>query len=136
MIEFEEMVKVDGGCWLRFMKVPVQNPNTAGTKGAPPKGKPGVPTEEPKPIIGKAWVSLKDLQKPGSTNSSLRVALQTCPQAVKEADSDNFVDQEEAVEVFEREKTYIGLKLSLKKPIVSIESTKPEPQPADILPLK
>jgi hypothetical protein len=52
------MVKVDGGCWLRFMKVPVSNPNAAGAKGAPPKGKPGLPTEDPKPIIGKAWVSL------------------------------------------------------------------------------
>jgi hypothetical protein len=75
LIEFEEMVKIDGGCWLRFMKVPVSNPNIAGGKGAPPKGKPGAPTEEPKPIIGKAWISLQELQKPGSTVSSLRVAL-------------------------------------------------------------
>ena len=28
------------------------------------------------------------------------------------------------------------MKFSLKKPVVSVESTKPEPQPSDILPLK
>ena len=122
------MVKIEGGCWLRFMKIPIVNPQAAlNAKGAPPKGKPGAPSEEPKPIIGKAWVSLADLQKPCSTQMSLRVFLKTCPQAIKEADSENYVDQEDSVEVFENEKTYISLRLSLKKPIVSVESTKPEP---------
>lgn len=57
------MVKIEGGCWLRFMKAPVSNAaNAAGAKGVPPpKGKPGAPAEDAKPIIGKAWVSLKDL---------------------------------------------------------------------------
>jgi len=58
LIEFEEMVKIEGGCWLRFIKVPVQNAGATGAKGAPPKGKPGATTEDPKPIVGKAWVSL------------------------------------------------------------------------------
>jgi len=52
------MDKIEGGCWLRFIKVPVQNAGATGAKGAPPKGKPGATTEDPKPIVGKAWVSL------------------------------------------------------------------------------
>lgn len=132
------MVKVEGGCWLRFVKTPSVNPNAgaAGAKGVPPKAKQGASTEDQKPIIGKAWVSLLELQKPGCTHTSLRVALQTCPTAIKDGDTENYVDQEEAVEVFEKERTYISIKVSLKKPVVSIESTKPEPQPSDILPLK
>jgi predicted DNA-binding protein (MmcQ/YjbR family) len=63
LIEFEEMVKIEGGCWLRFMKIPIVNPQAVlnNAKGAPQKGKPGAPSEEPKPIIGRAWVSLADL---------------------------------------------------------------------------
>jgi hypothetical protein len=38
--------------------------------------------------------------------------------------------------MFEAERTYIHLTISLSKPIVSLESTQPQPQPSDILPVK
>ena len=76
LIELEEAVKVDGGFWLRFMKVPNANPAAAaaqaGAKGAPAKAKAPV-TDEPKPIISKAWVSLEALRKPGATKTSIRL---------------------------------------------------------------
>ena len=140
LIELEEAVKVDGGFWLRFMKVPNANPAAvaaqAGAKGAPAKAKAPV-TDEPKPIISKAWVSLEALRKPGATKTSIRVALETCPTCVKEGEnSDKYVDNEEVIPFFENEKTYISLTITLTKPIVSLESTQPEPLPADVLPLK
>lgn len=61
LIELEEAVKNEGGCWVRFMKVPYTNPQAAvapGGKAAPPKDKKAVPTEEIKPIIGRAWLDL------------------------------------------------------------------------------
>lgn len=127
LIELEEAVKVDGGFWLRFMKVPNANPAAvaaqAGAKGAPAKAKAPV-TDEPKPIISKAWVSLEALRKPGATKTSIRVALETCPTCVKEGEnSDKYVDNEEVVPFFENEKTYISLTITLAKPIVSLEST-------------
>jgi hypothetical protein len=81
LIELEEAVKFEGGCWLKFIKLPNPNPvNVASgaSKGAPPKGKAPV-AEDIKPCIGKAWVNLTELQKPGSTKTSVRVFLETCP---------------------------------------------------------
>jgi hypothetical protein len=47
LIEIEEMVKLEKGCWLRFMKLPpVQGEEAGGKKAAPPKGKGGAPTDE------------------------------------------------------------------------------------------
>ena len=67
LIELEEAVKNDGGCWVKFIKVPATNPQAqvAAGKGAPPKGK-GAPVDEAKPTFGKAWMDLSELQKPGS----------------------------------------------------------------------
>jgi len=140
LIELEEAVKIDGGCWIKFVKVPNANPANAvaaaGAKGAPPKAKAPV-TDEIKPVIGKAWLDLSDLQKPGSTKTSVRVFLQTCATCVKEGEnSDKYIDHDEVIPFFEHEKTYINLSISLTKPIVSLESTQVEPQPSDVLPLK
>lgn len=138
LIELEEAVQQDGGCWLKFYKVPAVNPNAAaaaGGKAAPPKGK-GAPTEEAKPVFGKAWLPLTDLQKPGCDKTTQRVFLETCASCSRETPESEFVDAEEITQVFEAERTYIHLTVSISKPIVSLESTQPEPQPSDILPLK
>lgn len=63
LIELEEAVKTDGGCWLKFYKVPNTNPGqaqAAAGKGAPAKGK-GAPADDAKPIFGKAWLNLAEL---------------------------------------------------------------------------
>ena len=69
LIEFEEFVKEDGGAWLLFSKLPVQEPAAAeeakGGKKAPAKGK-AAATEEIKPVYGKVWVDLGDLSSPGA----------------------------------------------------------------------
>lgn len=127
LIELEEAIKVDGGTWLKFYKVPYSNPSQAatqaGAKGAPAKGKVAV-VDEIKPVIGKAWLPLTELQKPGVTKTSVRVFLETCASCVKEGEaSDKYIDTEDVIPVFENEKTYVNLTISLSKPVVSIEST-------------
>lgn len=72
MIEFEEAVTKEGGCWLRFVKypVPASAPVVAAgpAKGAPPaKGK-GPATDDLKTIMGKAWLSFDQLLKPGANS--------------------------------------------------------------------
>lgn len=71
LIEFEEFVQKDKGCWVRFNKLPppeeeVMDPKAAAAKKAPPKGGKGAPTEDLKPTFGYAWLSLTDLLEPGS----------------------------------------------------------------------
>jgi len=125
LIELEDAVKEDGGCWLKFIKVPNTNPGqaqAAAGKGAPPKGK-GAPVDDLKPTFSKAWMDLSELRKPGSTSTTVRVHLETCASCTKEADSDKYVDNEEITQVFEAERTYVHLTVSISKPIISLEST-------------
>ena len=76
LVEMEELVRYDRGCWLRFMKVPPSsNDADAGAKKAPAKGAKGAPTDDLKPVFGRAWVSFADLLKPGSTETKQRVQL-------------------------------------------------------------
>jgi len=49
------------------------------------------------------------------------------PTCIKEVETDKYLDLEEATPFFEIEKTYISIKMNLTNPIVSIESTQPEP---------
>lgn len=69
LVEFEEWVQKDGGCWIRVMKLlPVEeagagaDPKAAAAakgapaKGAPPKGGAGPPSDL-KPFFGRAWLS-------------------------------------------------------------------------------
>ena len=65
------IVKNDKGCWLRFIKmVPVvpEAEAAAGGKGAkaPAKGKGAAPTDDLKPVFGKAWVDLTEISLPGA----------------------------------------------------------------------
>lgn len=69
IIEFEEAVTKEEGCWLRFVKypipatVPTLAPGQAPPKGAPPaKGKGGPSTDDLKTVMGKAWVSFESLK--------------------------------------------------------------------------
>ena len=101
LIELEESIIKEGGCWLVLHKVPAQEASAddkaaAGGKKAPAKGK-GPSADDLKPIFGKAWVDLSDLMKPGATYMSKRVFLETIAPAVKEAGEkgDQWVDQQE-----------------------------------------
>lgn len=137
LIELEEAVKVEGGLWIKFIKAPAAVPVAAvGGKAAPAKGKPAT-AEDAKPVVGKAWLDLSELAKPGSCQTSVRVFLETCATASKESpESDKYIDAEEVVPFFETERTYINLTITLSKPIVSLESTVAEPEPSDVLPIK
>ena len=62
LVEFEENVIYDKGCWLRFAKLPppeeeIVDPKAAAKK-APPKGAKGAPIEDLKPTYGIAWLNL------------------------------------------------------------------------------
>jgi len=61
LVEFEEIVKTEGGFWLRLLKLPPpeEEIDPKAAKKAQPKGK--VPLDELKPTIGMAWVPLADL---------------------------------------------------------------------------
>lgn len=70
MIEFEESVSKDKGCWIKFNKLTppeeeVLDPKAAAAKKAPPKGGKGVTSEDMRPVFGIAWLSLEDLLVPG-----------------------------------------------------------------------
>lgn len=60
---------------------PMADAGDAGGKKAPAKGK--GPADDIKPTFGRAWVDFKDLMKPGTTELSQRVFLETCPPLVK-----------------------------------------------------
>lgn len=65
LMELDEMINVDGGCFLYFDKLPPpEDEDPKKAKGAPAKGK--VPVEEMKPLYGKAWVDFGTLQNPGA----------------------------------------------------------------------
>jgi len=75
VVEFEEQVTKDKGCWIRFMKLPPQedpaggDPKAAAAKGAPAKGAPakGAPAGgEMKSYFGRAWLSFENLLQPGA----------------------------------------------------------------------
>lgn len=140
MVEFEEWVQRDKGCWVRFMKlVPAEDAGAdpkaaAAAKGAPPKGapKPGGASEM-KPIFGRAWINFDDLLKPGALETKQRVYLETCHPMVKKAGEDGierYVPSEEPFEsVFEGAKSYVYLKLTLSDPVTPTASAQPEPLP-------
>jgi len=138
LIELEEAIKNDGGCWLKFMKLPQPEapPEDKGGKKAPPKK--GQNPDDIKPIFGRAWVDLSDLQKPGSNNTMKRAFLETCPTAIKEAQEsgDVWVDQEEFEPVFEPQRTYIYLEINLSSPVIPNASATQEPNPDEIVAAK
>jgi hypothetical protein len=71
LVEFEEFVSSDKGCWVQFKKLPppeeeILDPKAAAAaKKAPPKGGKGAPIEDLKPVYGRAWLSFEDLLVPG-----------------------------------------------------------------------
>ena len=72
LIEFEEFIVRDGGCWLKFNKLTppeeeITDPKAAAAaKKAPAaKGGKGAAPEDMKPTFGYAWLSLEDLLVPG-----------------------------------------------------------------------
>jgi hypothetical protein len=143
LIELEEAVKYDHGCWLKFSKLPAKEPEdtaaaAGGKKAPPPKGKAAV--EEVKPVFGKAWVSFAELAKPGAKSIVQRVYLQTCPPVIKKTQEDGteieVEDTAEYEKVFETAKTYVHIKLALSFPVVPEAGDKAEPTPADIIPVK
>lgn len=140
LVEFEEAVREDGGCWLTFSKLPAIDPvapdDPKVKKAAAAKGK--APVEEAKPTVGKVWVSFSDLQQPGATSTTQRVSLETCPPAVKETVDGNevWVDQEESDKLFETARTYIHLRLDLTVPVTQHIPDQPEPTPQEIVPVK
>ena len=74
MIEFEEQVTKDKGCWLKFNKLcppeeEITDPKAAAAKKVPPKGGKGAPAEDLKSTFGYAWLSLEDLLVPGGSET-------------------------------------------------------------------
>ena len=140
MIELEEAVRHDGGAWLKFMKLPniepVVDEKAGAKKGGGKKGGPSV--DDLKPVYGKAWVDLSELQNPGAKSFEQRVEIQTIPPAIKESldGTDTWIDQEEFEEVFEPQKTYIHLHIELTDAVVPEIPDKPEPKPHEVVPVK
>jgi hypothetical protein len=73
LIEFEEIVKEEKGCYLTFMRIPTPENSVEPEKDA--KGKPiakkgakGPSPDELRPTFGNAWVSFAELNKPGATS--------------------------------------------------------------------
>jgi hypothetical protein len=87
LVEFEEYVVSDKGCWVIFRKLtPLEEEITdpkaaAAKKPAPAKGKGAA--EDLKPAFGRAWFSFDDLLQPGAIETKQRVFLETCTPLVK-----------------------------------------------------
>lgn len=140
LVELEEHVVNDKGCWLRFMKtIPAVPEAEAGAgKKAPAKGK-AAPIDELKPVYGRAWVSFADLLQPGARETKQRVYLETCAplnKKVHEDGTEEEVEESDYEPIFEDSRTYIHLKLSLSEAITPHIPDKPEPQPNEIVPVK
>lgn len=127
LIELEEAITRNQGCWLILSKCPaIEAPaeeKAGGKKAAAKKGQANA--EDLKPIFGKAWLDLSDLNQPGATKTSKRVYIETIAPAVKETreeGGDVWVDQEEFEPVFEPSKTYVHLEIELNKPVVPEKS--------------
>ena len=143
LVEFEEAVIRNGGCWLSFYKGPPPAsggaPPTADKGKAPPaKGK-APATDDLKSVIGRAWVNLEAFLAPGSTKTEQRIKLETVAPAVKETSPEGveqIVDGTEVTPVFEESKTYIHCCIKLSRPVTPVVPEFPEPQPNEILPMK
>lgn len=127
LVEFEELVTKEKGCWLKFNKLlppeeEITDPKAAAAaKKVPPKGGKGAPIEDLKPVFGKAWISLEDLLVPGGLETKQRALLKTCPPLVKKADEagvERYFEADEYEPVFENNRTYIYFKLTLSDPVV------------------
>jgi predicted Zn-dependent protease len=78
------------------MKTAIQQTEVEDPKAkkAPPKGK-NQAIEESRPIFGKAWISLAELNQLGATKTKQRVYLQTCPPMVKKTNEDGTEEEVE-----------------------------------------
>lgn len=70
LVEFEEFVSKDKGCWIKFNKLTppeeeITDPKAAAAKKVPSKAGKGAAVEDMKPIFGMAWLNLEDLLVPG-----------------------------------------------------------------------
>ena len=64
LLEFDDLVNEKGGCWVYLDKLPPVEEEDPKKAKAPPKGG-KVPTEELKPVYGRAWVNLVTFREPG-----------------------------------------------------------------------
>ena len=134
-MEFEEFVQQDRGCWLRLSKQPppeeeVLDPKAAAAKKAPAKGGKGGATEDMKPFFARAWLNLEDLTRPGALEIKQRVFLETCAPLVKKMDTDGvekWMHAEEYEQVFEQNRSYVYLKITLTDPVTPTIPEHPEP---------
>ena len=128
LVEFEEWVQKDKGCWIRLLKMPpledqaVDPKAAAAAKGAPAKGAPKAGgSSEMKPTFGRAWINFEDMLKPGALETKQRVFLETCPPMVKKAGEDGierYVQSEEPFDnAFESTRSYIYVKITLSDPV-------------------
>ena len=139
LVELEEMVNSEKGCWLRFFKLPPKADEAdAGGKKAPAKGK-GAAADDMKPSIARGWLSFESLREPGTHSVEQRVYLETCAPLTKKTNEDGTeedVEEEEYEKVFEEAKTYVHIKLTFNHAITPFKSEKKEPVPSDIVPVK
>lgn len=146
LLEFEEQVSLDRGCWIRFSKCPppeeeITDPKAAAAKKAPPKGGKGGAVEDLKPTFGRAWLSFEDLLNPGALETKQRIFLETCPPLVKRPGEDGVeryypVNEGEFDPVFEPVRSYIYLKVTLSDPVTPTIPESPEPLPHEVVPVK
>lgn len=95
--------------------------------------------EELKPTFGRAWVSFEDLLEPGSLEIKKRIFLETCTPLVKKTEADGsekYVEAEETEQVFESNKTYVYIKMTLSDPVTPTIPEEPEPQIHEVVPVK
>lgn len=128
LVELEESIKSEEGCWVYFNKVLPKPDEDEKDNKKKPKGK-GAPVEEAKPVFGRAWLDLTNFKEPGETKISTKIFLETS-EAPKPKVEEGEGDQEpapeaneeeekvELVKVFEDARTYIILDFEISEPHV------------------
>jgi len=131
LIELEEYITDEKGCWIFFNKVlPKEDEEVPDPKK---KGKPakGASAEDDKPIYGRAWLDLSTLKEPGETKISARIYLKTTQLAQPKIENEEGAEAQlepneneevkEEPKIFEDAQTYIKLDFETSEPIVPTE---------------
>lgn len=144
LIEFEEAVRAENGCWIFFNKLMPKEDDKAADPKAKAKGGKGPAVEEEKACYGRAWIDFTPLKDPGSRRIETRVYLETTdakplghPEGSPPQEVNPDGEKNEPPHVFEEAKTYIKLSFEISEPIYLTEDkVVAQAQPHDLIELK
>ena len=117
LVELQEFVEDAGGAYIRISKVANEE---SDRKKAPKKV-----VDDTKPIVGRGWVDLSDLQFAGVTETFVRVKLE---------DEEPDLEEGETYEPLYTNDTYVYLRVRVNPPVTPEVLDEPAVTPRSVLP--